>query len=191
MKTGEAAKLLDVAINTVKNWIDHPSVVDYFSPGARGVHGGSQRVLIEADILILNTIRHLRNIDSVTDWDEIAVRLSKGEREQEFPQNAISADPRTIPLPQAEQSAKAMATMAERDLALKRVEELETEVNRLRSMYEEQIRSIQDQHKTEVQQLRGENISIREQLLREISKLNREIGRLEGQMQLKQDDDDD
>ncbi len=184
MKTGEAAKLLDVAINTVKNWIDHPSVVDYFSPGARGVHGGSQRVLIEADILILNTIRHLRNIDSVTDWDEIAVRLSKGEREQEFPQNAISADPRTIPLPQAEQSVKAAATLAERDAALERVQELEDRLTEI------------EQEKEEIREkLTQELNETREKLLREIAALNREVGKAyhEGYLDAmrKQDDKDD
>lgn len=168
MKTGEAAKLLDVATNTVKNWIDNPSVSNLFSLGARGEHGGAQRVLTESDILILNTIRHLRNIDGLMDWDEIAERLNDGEREQEFPQNAISGDPRTIPLPQAEQSAKAMATMAERDAALKRVSELEREIIRIRDEREKD----RERYETQIRDLNEL-----------IAKLNREIGRLEGRFE--------
>jgi len=190
MKTGEASKILGVDARTIKNWIDNPSLRKFFSPSAKGEHGSTHRLFTESDILVLNTIRMKRS-EGESDWDVIANYLEEGSREQEFPANAISVDTRTIPMPQAEQSAKAMATMAERDAALKRVQELEVEVERLRSIYEDQIRQIREQHKAEVEQLRGENTSIREQLLREISKLNREIGRLEGQMQLKQDDDDD
>lgn len=175
MKTGESAKLLGIDVGTVRNWIDHELMVDFFSPGARGEHGGTQRVLNESDILTLNTIRHLR-ASSITDWNDIFDYLQTGKREQEFPQNAISADPRTIPIPQAEQSARAMATLAERDAALQQVEDLRARVQEL------------EQEKEELRErLSKEKEEIKETLMREIMELMLKIGRLEGRLESRDD----
>lgn len=175
MKTGEAAKLLGVDVGTVRNWIDHPASVPYFSQSALGKHGGAQRLLTESDILVLNTIRSLR-AKNISDWAEIVRYLETGNREQDFPANAISMDMRTIPLPQAEQSAKAMATLAERDAALVRVSELIAKVQEL----EEKLTASEK-----------EKIVIREEFLREISQLNRQIGRLEGRLEASKEDKTD
>ncbi len=160
MKTGEASNILGVATNTLKNWIENPLVSHFFSPSAKGEHGAPQRLFTESDILLLNTIRQLRT-SGVDSWDAIAAYLDSGKRDQEFPQNAVSVDSRTIPLPQAEQSAKAVATLAERDAALRQVEELRTKL-------------------TQVEKERDE---IRERLTQQIIELNRQIGRLEGHLE--------
>jgi DNA-binding transcriptional MerR regulator len=175
MKTGEAAKLLGIDVGTVRNWIDHPAISPYFSQSAKGEHGGTQRLLTESDILTLNTIRSLRS-ENVSDWYEIAEYLESGKREQEFPTNAISADPRTIPLQQAEQSARAMATVAERDAALARVNELTVKVRDLEK---------------ELDDAKQERDTIKEQFLREIANLNRQIGRLEGLLEAAKEDKSD
>ncbi|HEX2621949.1 MAG TPA: MerR family transcriptional regulator [Phototrophicaceae bacterium] len=153
MKTGEAAKILGVDAITVRRWIERDELKMFFSAGARGEHGAAQRLLTESDLLVLNTIRALRTNGNM-EWGGVVVYLNTGQRDQEFPQNAIAVDPRTVPLPQAEQSARAMATLAERDAALRRVAELET-------------RLAKAEHKTDEQNA-------------EIIRLNREIGRLEG-----------
>lgn len=171
MKTGEAAALLGVSINTARNWIDREELSHFFSDGAKGKHGGAQRVLSESDILMLNTIRHLRNVENINDWQIILERLEDGFRIQEFPDNAISGDPRVIPLPQAQQSAMAAATLAQRDLALDRIDELTDELARVRQEYDMRLK-LERERNDELQQ--------------QIAQLNREIGRLEARL----DDDD-
>jgi DNA-binding transcriptional MerR regulator len=163
MKTGEAAKLLGVDPATVRAWINHPGLSEFFSSSAKGEHGGHHRLLMESDVLILNTVRHLRTNDDA-DWSTIAETLRSGHREQEFPQNAISIDSRMIPIPQAEQAAKYMATVAERDAALAKVDELEQHLA---------------QKEAEVKELR-------ERLLQERLADQNKIGRLEMQVEMLQ-----
>jgi len=167
VKVGEAARIFGVDSSTVRNWINHPTLTTFFSPSARNEHGGAQRVLNEPDILILNTIRARRAAGD--DWQAIAAYLDSGEREREFPANAISVDTRVISVPHAEQSARAMAIMAERDAALKRVEELTARV----------------------EQAEQEKEEIREKLTQEIKQLLRELGRLEGLLEAKKQENKD
>jgi DNA-binding transcriptional MerR regulator len=168
MKTGEAAKLLGIDPATVRAWINHPVLGEFFSIGAKGEHGGHHRLLTESDILVLNTIRHLRTSDDA-DWENIAETLRSGHRQQEFPQNAISMDSRMIPIPQAEQAAKYLATIAERDAALAKVDELE-------------------RHLTEKE---AEIKELRERLLQERLADQNKIGRLEMQVEMLQKQIDD
>jgi DNA-binding transcriptional MerR regulator len=169
MKTGEAAKILGVDVATIRRWIERDEIAQFFSDSARSERGSTQRILTEADVLVLNTVLTLRTREKENDWEAIAAYLDSGRREQSFPQNAISADPRTIPLPQAEQSARAMATMAERDAALARVDELAAEIEKM-----------QREHKAETEALRRDHKAQSESLLREIAELSRQIGKLEG-----------
>jgi len=168
MKTGEAAKILGVDPKTVRNWIDDYGLTRFFSASATGTDGSFQRILSESDLLVLNTVRALKGRD-VYDWEAIAEFLETGEREREFPQNAISGDPRTIPVEQAQQSARAMATMAERDGAISKVREMATRIEDLEEKLE---------------QTQREKDAIKELLLREIGDLQRQIGKLEGQMEV-------
>lgn len=163
MKSGELATLLQVTTETIRQWIINPQFEQFFSPGAKAEHGGVHRIFNQDDVLVLNTIRHLRT-NGVTDWYEIAQRLEQGERHQKFPPNAISGDPRTVPYEQADMGAKAAATLAERNAALLRVKELENEVTRLRG---------------ELDTERKNHMATIERLLREMSDLRHTIGRLE------------
>lgn len=167
MKSGEIASALGVTPDTIKNWAKHPTLEQFFSAGAKGEDGNFQRTFTEADVLVLSTIHYLRT-NGTSDWEQIARRLEGGERHQEFPQNAIAADPRTVPIQQAEQSARAMATLAERDAAMQRVRELETEVDRLRA-----------ERETDRSRYEAEAGKLHDQ----IARLNREIGRLEGRIE--------
>lgn len=162
MKTGEAAKILDVTNNTIRAWIDHETLSRFFSPAARGETGSSHRRLTNDDLLVLNTIRYMRNNKKIDDWDQIASYLDTGQREQEFSTAAIDADMRTIPMPQAEQSARAAATLAERDAAFVRVKELEDELSKEREKHKEETDALHD----------------------ELRRLERMIGRLEATIEL-------
>lgn len=167
MKTGEIAKIIGVDRKTIRNWIDDYGLQDFFSPSARGEDGQVQRTLTEADVLVLNTIRSLK-ANGIHNWNAIRTHLEAGHRETEFPLNAIAVDTRTITVEQAQQSARALATMAERDAALKRVSELEAEIEELRAANAA---------------LENEKDDIKEKLMREIMDLHRAIGKLEGKLE--------
>lgn len=168
LKAGELAVALGVARDTLYTWMKRPEIIKYFSPGAMGEGGSAHRIFNENDVVVFTTITHLRYVESVTDWAAIAAFLDTGQRYTEFPQNAISADPRTVSVQQAEVSAKAMATLAERDAALERVKELEA-----------QLEKVQEQHRLEVERLQAKNVSDIERLLREMAELRYQIGKLE------------
>jgi len=167
MKTGEAAKILGVDRTTIINWIENRGLIKYFSASATGADGSTHRILTEGDLLNLNTIRRLRSEN--LEWYEIAEHLETGNRDREFPQNAISGDPRTIPIVQAEVSARAMATVAERDSALARMREMAAEIEELRET---------------VERLQSEKDAQREEYYKQLIDLNRQIGRLEGQLEM-------
>ena len=183
MRTGEAAALLGVSISTTRNWLDRDDLALFFSTSGRGIDGSSQRVLSETDLLILNTVRHLRNVEKLTDWRDIVSRLDNDFRVQEFPQNAISADPRTIPLPQAEQSVRAAATLAERDSALARVEELQNELQRMKADYEVRLSDERTRNESQLAAERSRN----DELHARLEILQREIGKLEMKIEMLQE----
>lgn len=167
--TGEIAKRLGVDRKTLIDWITHEQLTPFFSESARKEHGSAHRQLTDEDILALNTIRQLRHMDGIADWQEIANYLLTGKRESEFPLHKLTMDTLTVSLPQAEQSAKAAATLAEREAALRRVAELEVYVEALQ---------------TKITQLEREKDTEKERLLREMNTLYRQIGALEAEIKL-------
>jgi DNA-binding transcriptional MerR regulator len=173
MKTGEASAILGIDRSTLHNWINDRGLEKFFSPSATGADGNAHRTLTEADVLVLNTIRTCRG-QNLT-WEDILQRLNSGHREQEFPLNAISADRRTIPLQQAEQSARAMATLAERDSAMVQVNELRAEIERLEDRLAQEIA----EKEVMKERLLREMGEVRENLLRELGDLQRKSGNAE------------
>lgn len=172
MRSGEAAKILGVDRNTIYNWTQNPEFSHFFSPGAKMEDGSAQRILTQSDLLVLNTIRTKRG-QGIADWKEIAAVLESGERVQEFPQNAISADPRTVPIYQAEQSAKALATVTERDQILENLAKAEKEIARRQEIEEqlrEEIAKLQEKLGGLAERLIREERDSREKIVREMSK---------------------
>ena len=165
--TGQAAKRLGVDRKTIIDWIEHEGLSQFFSDSARKKHGSAHRQLTDADMLALNTIRHLRNVQEVSDWSVIGEYLNSGKREAEYPQSRLTMDTTTVTLPEAEQSVRAAATMAERDTALARIDELQDEIERMRS-----------EHKQETDALH-----------KRIEDLQRELGRTEAKLEILQERD--
>ena len=124
MRSGELAKLLNVSDQTLINWMSRPEIRPFLSESAVGESGNTQRIYTESDVLVLNTVRILR-AKGIQNWDEIQKKLDDGEREQEFPQNAIVTDNRTIPMPQAKQAAEYAVAIEQLNAALKRASDLE------------------------------------------------------------------
>ena len=87
MRIGKASEYLDnLNGDTIKNWINRPELTKFFSPLAQG-KGRAQRDITDDDLLILNTIRVLRN-EVTRDWIDIAARLDAGYRAEKFPDSA-------------------------------------------------------------------------------------------------------
>lgn len=128
MRSGELAKLLNVSDQTLINWMSRPEIRPFLSDTAAGESGNTQRIYTESDVLVLNTVRTLR-AKGIQNWDEIQKKLEDGEREQEFPQNAIVTDNRTIPLPQAKQAAEYAIVIEQLKASQERVNALELLLN--------------------------------------------------------------
>jgi DNA-binding transcriptional MerR regulator len=128
MRSGELAKLLNVSDQTLINWMSRPEIRPFLSDTAVGESGNTQRIYTESDVLVLNTVRILR-AKGIQNWDEIQKKLDSGEREQEFPQNAIVTDNRTIPMPQARQAAEYAVAIEQLNASIKRANDLEALLN--------------------------------------------------------------
>lgn len=160
MRSGELAKLLGVADQTLINWMKQEEVKHLFSREALGEAGSIQRIYSEEDAIFLNSIRALRS-KGTNDWQEIAKLLSDGFRDLEFPKNALITDTRVIPVPMAEQATQLAQVLQERDSALERATEL--------------TRELEDE--------RAGRKRDNEQAQSELRRLEREIGKLEGRME--------
>lgn len=178
MKIGEIAQKLGIDKGTVYNWTDRDEFVDLFTPEARKAAGNSHRVYSDADVAVLTTIHALRNQEGINDWGEIEQVLRSGQRITDIPVNRIASDPRVVSVSQAEQSARAAATLAERDAALARVQELEDQLDGIRDGHREEIERLKIEYKEALNDERDRADKLHDQ----ISKLNREIGRLEGEL---------
>jgi DNA-binding transcriptional MerR regulator len=161
MRSGELSKLLGISDQTLLNWMSREELKPYLSPSALGEAGNSHRIYTENDVLVLNSVRSLR-VNNVSDWAEIAKTLQTGWRDQEFPQNAISRDDRLIPIPQAKQAAEFAAVLRERDAALAQIDDLKHQLADERT----ERKTLQERY---------------EKLLREIGKLEGIIEMLRGQ----------
>lgn len=140
MKTGKAAALLEVDPTTIKNWIER--FKEFFSSGA--LPGNLQRELDHADLLVLNTIRALRE-SGEQDWEQIRAFLRTGEREQTLPVSGLTVDIGETALAQLERT---LTTSARLEGALTKVDELEGEIGRLRETIDKQRGNISElEHK--------------------------------------------
>ncbi|MBA3867675.1 MAG: MerR family transcriptional regulator [Anaerolineae bacterium] len=170
MRSGELAKLLGVADQTLLNWMKTPEINHLFSREARGTAGSIQRIYNEEDAIILNSIRELRS-NGNNNWQEIAKLVLEGFRFREFPKNALITDTRVIPIPMAEQATQLAQVLQERDSALERASLLVHEL----------------------EQERNERRKDNEKAQSELRRLEREIGKLEGRIEemLKTKNDED
>lgn len=177
MKTGKVAKAFGVDRKTVSNWTDMPQLKKFFTSEAQGINR-TQRDYLEPDLLVINTIRVMRN--QSMDWDEIASALESGERERELPASAMLVET-TAPIAQYGRIVELQTSL---EAAEEQIEILQEEVERLRDELQVRVDSVRDQER--------QKASDREkQLLEEIIKLNRQMARLEVRLEMLQDQDDD
>lgn len=129
MTTGEAAKRLSIDSKTVRNWLDEQTIAPLLSSGAKREHGGGHRSLNDDDLRILATIRHLRVVDKIMDWQEIRAHLETGKRIEPPTLDGIAAHTETVSRPFAEQGAQLAAIAAQRDALAEQVKELQSKLD--------------------------------------------------------------
>lgn len=175
MKTGKVAKALGIDRKTVSNWTDMDLFEPFFTPEARGIDR-TQREYFESDVLVINTIRTLRNQGK--DWDEIAAYLGRGEREQELPASAMLVET-TAPIAQ-------YGRIVELQTALEGAEE---QIDYLR----EELRTLQSEAQKRLDEVRNQERQVarerEQQLLAEVIQLHKQIARLEFELELVQKKD--
>lgn len=177
MKTGKVAKAFGIDRKTVSNWTDMPQLSKFFSPEAQGIDR-TQRDYLEPDLLVINTIRALRN--KGIDWDDIAVILDSGERERELPASAMLVET-TAPIAQYGRIVELQTSL---EAAEEQVEMLQEEVERLRSELQRRVDTVREDERRTARERE-------QQLLDEIIKLNRQMARLEVRMEMMQEQNDD
>jgi DNA-binding transcriptional MerR regulator len=166
MKTGKVAKVFGIDRKTVSNWTENPLFLRFFSTEAQGIDR-TQREYLESDILIINTIRVLRN--KGRDWNEIAHSLENGERERELPASAMLVET-TAPIAQYGRIVELQTAL---ESAEEQIEELQEEIQRLREQANQQDK---------IYQQRVERLLI-DASERE-GKLQRELGKLEAMLDI-------
>lgn len=124
----QIARDLGVSTTIISKWIERDDFKEWFSEGAR--IKGAGRVLSDDDVDVLLTIGNMRRDNSR--WDSIVYFLKSGQRIVSTHPSALGSDTRVVAYAHAEQAVKASATMAERDSAIQRIGELETEIKALR-----------------------------------------------------------
>jgi DNA-binding transcriptional MerR regulator len=175
MKTGKVAKVFGVDRKTISNWTDMPQFRRFFTEEAHGVDR-TQRDYLEPDLLVINTIRVLRN--KSMDWDDIAAYLASGERERELPPSAFFTET-TAPIAQYGRIVELQTSL---DATEEQVELLQEEVERLRLEMQQRIDIVRDEERLKARERE-------QQLLDEIINLNRQMARLEYRIELMEEQD--
>ncbi len=172
MKTGKVAKVFGVDRKTISNWTDMPQLKKFFSTEALGINR-TQREYLEPDLLIINTIRAMRNRGE--DWNEIAAALESGERDRQLPPSALLAET-TAPIVQY---GKIVELQTSLEAAEEQVEQLQEEIERL----QKQVDIVRNEERQRAQEHE-------QKLLEQIMKLTKEMGKLEMKLEMLQDDDE-
>ena len=168
MKISKVAKMIGVDRGTILNWIGHEYFQKFFSEDSRAK---GNRVLSEQDLLILNTINHLRKSET-KDWDEIAERLDGGYVVTDLSIGAADVDTGKTPLAQF---AKTMEISQERDLAMKQLAEVQQRILLIEDLHREELDKVRQEHRAELKE------EMREAAERE-NKLHNKIGQLEAEL---------
>ena len=162
MKTGDLAKLFGVSDKTIRQWATEFS--SFFSESKTKI-----RTYTEEDIVILATIaKYSHRGESYT---TIRDRLESGERVDKPSEVTYGADMRMVPAAAVEQMIDATEIRMQ-------LERMTVERDKLLELLQDRDGVIKNKELT-IEQLYAQV----DQLRNELTKLNREIGRLEGRLE--------
>jgi hypothetical protein len=192
MKTGKVAKALGIDLKTVTNWIQRNELKDFFSPGAKLESGKTQRDFDFNDQVLLNTIRYFRGEQGEKDWEKIASEIRSGYRQTEMPDSFYTTETTTsmqVYIQMLDVKNRLEIISSERDQLR---DALEAERARFDTALEKERTRLQNESDRDRIRLQGELDKERIDRREKESDLNREIGRLLGQLDfLQQKDDED
>lgn len=176
MRLSKVAKLIGIDRKTIDNWINHDALNHLFSSESKKE---GDRDVSESDIFTLNTIHYLRK-NITTDWKEIAEKIEGGYQVTDLSIGATDVDVGKTPL---QQFTRTLTIVQERDAALKRLAEVEEEMEQMREDHKRELEQERQASKKELENEREKSEiakgQLMERLLREIAELRYEIGKLE------------
>ncbi len=83
MKIGDVAAGFAVTRQTIRNWIKHEELSEFFTPQARRDTGKAQSELLGPDLEVCNSIHVM--LRQKASWNEIAAKLRTGWRDTNLP----------------------------------------------------------------------------------------------------------
>jgi hypothetical protein len=173
-KPGDIATALGVSISSVRNWTAQPEFQEFLSEMAKrkGIHkNAKQREYTQNDLFVLNTISNRKN--RFNDWEDVAEYLREGNLDTDLPASATLVTPMTA----AEGFADAIMLRQQLNMLTKSLEESEAEIDHLRKRVDEVRREEIDRGRKREDNLQGT-----------IIELNRQIARLELQLEMAKED---
>lgn len=169
MKTGQVSKDMLKDPQTITAWADMPEFRPWFSEKARGLKG--QRDFNESEYDTVNAIRYLRNQNrSIA---EIAGELNNGFHTDE-PPPGLATRSTTMP---ATVYANQIAAIRENEELRQQISRQSDEITRLSQLLQETTERLMNERMKSEQGIMSERMDREE-------RLNRQIGKLEGQVEV-------
>lgn len=181
----------------------------HFSDSARGIHGRAQREFTDSDVYVLNTIFKLRG-KGMRDWEDIRKHLNDGFLDMQLPVVTPAFDAQTsLTLQYVELSAlksrieeyekKEGRWESEKAELEQRLQAFQERINRLEiekseialRTTKETIQDALKERDSRVDQLTKYHREEIADFIQKIGELQKQIGRLEGQLERKADDADE
>lgn len=178
MKLGDAAKALGVTSDTIVNWIEKFPTL--FSAEARKI-GRTQREILDLDFMKLNTIRAEK-----PNWDRARARIEAHNYEDQYPDSIASTSVMTHVQYQVNILAMTRQVAELEDRLAQIQAEAETRIARVQAELDaERLARANDRSEADkaLERVVTEKEAEKERLLREMGELKREIGKLEGKLE--------
>lgn len=180
---GVVAKSFGITTQGMRDRVKQPDITEFFSSRAKG-KPGRPAIFDDKDFAVAVTVDRLLSLGR--DWSEIADQLRSGYREQALPEDAAyvaaATDPSIMLAGRAISAEKdvqtAYASLAQRDALLIQMQ------NRLIQLEQEKT-EIVERMSHEREQAVGKVVAEKEELLREITRIERERASLETELRIR------
>ena len=131
LKVGAVALAFNVTPQTVRNWVNHPELSEFFSSRARRDDGQGQAEFLAQDLEVCNSIKVL--LRQKKTFDEVAEALRAGWRDTDMPANLMIVDEELQTASSFQMMTSLAVSEANNNTAVKRIETLEDELRAARA----------------------------------------------------------
>lgn len=175
-KVKEVAAIFNVTPQTVRNWVSHPLLCEFFSPEARRDDDRAYALFYANDIEVCNSIHTL--LKQKLSWGSIAAQLRAGWRDTDLPARAALLDKPVENATHVETVARLAVSTDREGKAIETISQLESEIKTLNK----QIHDLEDK----VHSLELEKTQALEQAryAEELRKNALELGRMQRELEL-------